>query len=198
MKRILIAGFLVILISCTGKKTEEGDQYYDQGEYEKALEAYDKYLTIYPRNIKTLYNRAMTYDKLGKQQEAKEDLNNLLELEPNHLQARITLGEIDFAAKNYEVAYYAFNKAVESHKQSSLAYVYRAKANQKMGQIRKAYSDYNIAIRLDPKNGMAYLYRGTLFVYQKKNTSACKDFAKAKELGVVEAEKALAKYCGNN
>jgi len=198
MKRILIAGFLVVLISCTGKKTEEGDRYYDQGEYEKALESYDKYLTIYPRNIKTLYNRAMTYDKLGKQQEAKEDLNNLLELEPNHLQARITLGEIDFAAENYEGAYYAFNKAVESHNQSSRAYVYRAKANQKMGEIRSAHSDYNVAIRLDSKNGMAYLYRGTLFIYQKKNTSACKDFTKAKGLGVVEAEKALAKYCGNN
>ncbi len=195
MKQILIAGFLLIVISCTGKKTEEGDQYYDQGEYKKALEAYDKYLIIYPRNIKTLYNRARTYDKLGRQQEAKEDLDNLLKLEPNHLQARITLGEIDFAAENYEGAYYAFNKAVESHKQSSLAYVYRAKANQKMGQIKKAYSDYNVAIRLDAKNGIAYLYRGTLFVSQKKKTSACKDFAKAKKLGVDEAEKAITKYC---
>ncbi len=195
MKNIVVVGFLVIIFSCTGKKTEEGDRFYDQGEYQKALEAYDKYLTIYPRNIKTLYNRARTYDKLGRTAEAKQDLTKLLDLEPNHLQARITLGELNFSAGNYEGAYYEFNKAVESNKESSLAYTYRAKANQKLGKIKKAASDYAVAIRLDPSNGTAYLYRGTLYIYRKKKSLACQDFNKAKNLGVKEADKAILKYC---
>ena len=195
MKSIAAVGIFMIIFSCTGKKTEEGDRLYDQGEYIEALEAYNTYLTIYPRNIKTLYNRARTYDKLNRPTEAKQDLNTLLELEPNHLQARITLGEIDFVAENYEGAYYAFNKAVESNKQSSMAYTYRAKANQKLGKAKSAASDYSIAIRLDPSNGTAYLYRGTLNIIKKKKSLACEDFKKAKKFGIKEADRALAKYC---
>lgn len=195
MKNIVAIGVFILLFSCTGKQTEEGDKFYEQGDYAEALEAYNNYLAIYPRNIKTLYNRARTYDKLNNTTEAKNDLKTLLDLEPNHLQARITLGEIDFDAGNFEGAYYSFNKAVESNKQSSMAYTYRAKANQKLGKIKNSGSDYGVAIRLDPSNGIAYLYKGTLNIIKKKRSLACEDFKMAKKLGVEEAGRALSKYC---
>ena len=108
---------------------------------------------------------------------------------------RITLGELKFKDADYEGALYQFGLAVDSHKENSSAYAYRAKANQKLGKSRKALADYGVAIRIDPSNGMAFLYRGTLYVSQKKNTAACNDFNKAKSLGVSEADQALAKYC---
>jgi len=195
MKNIIAFFLLISIASCAGKKTIEGDQYYDKGEYSLALESYDKFLTVYPRNIKTLYNRARTQEKLGHIELAIKDLKTLLELEPDHLQARITLGEMEFNLGDYNQALYEFDQAVNSHKQSSVAYAYRAKANQKLGKLKKADSDYGVAIRLDSKNGMAYLYRGTLYLYQKKNTSACNDFKQARDLGVLEAESAIKKYC---
>ncbi len=195
MKSFISIGIFLIIFSCTGKKTDEGDNFYNQEKYEEALEAYDKYLSIYPRNIKTLYNRARTHDKLGHTKEAKKDLNRLLELRPNHLQALITLGEMDLVLENYDVAYYSFNKAVEGNKQSSLAYTYRAKANQRLGLFKKAASDYAVALRLDPSNGIAYLYRGTLYMSEKKNSLGCDDFIKAQQLGVKEADRAILKYC---
>lgn len=195
MKNIVLVGILFVLFSCSGKKTIEGDQFYDQGEYTKALDSYDKFLKVYPRNIKTLYNRARTYEKLGNLDNAEKDLEKLLKLDPKHLLGRITLGDYAFKENDFEGALYQFDLAVSSHKQSSLAYAYRAKANQKLGKSRKALNDYGVSIRLDPGNGMAYLYRGTLFIVQKKKSAACKDFSKAKELGVREADQALAKYC---
>ncbi len=195
MKNIIAMGLLLFVFACTGKKTDEGDQYYNQGEYEKALEAYGKFLTIYPRNIKTLYNRAMAYDKLGKVEPAKKDLKKLLKLEPNHLQGRITLGEIEFRNDNFKGAFYQFDQAVTVHRNESIAYAYRAKANQKLGKVDKAMADYGVAIRINPSNGMAYLYRGTLYVSQKKKASACADFKQAKRFGIIEADQALNKYC---
>lgn len=194
--------FLIIsvffgMISCSGKKTIEGDRHYEQGEYNKALDAYNKYLKVYPRNKKTLYNRARTYEQLGNIENAKKDLDKLLELDPKHLMGRITLGELEFKVADYKRAFYEFDLAVTNHKQNSSAYAYRAKANQKLGKIRKALADYGTAIQLDPKNGMAYLYRGTLYVSQKKSSSACNDFRKARDLKVIEAERALSKYCKN-
>ncbi|MCF6360338.1 MAG: tetratricopeptide repeat protein [Cyclobacteriaceae bacterium] len=195
MKNIVAIGILMFIFSCTGEKSKEGDQFYDQGEYEKALESYDKFLTIYPRNIKTLYNRAMTYEKLGKAESAKTDMNTLLSLEPKHLQGRIALGEIEFRSANYKGAFYQFDQAVTAHINESKPYAYRAKANQKLGKVDKALADYGVAIRLNSSNGMAYLYRGTLFVSQKKFSAACSDLKIAKSLGVVEAEQAIKKYC---
>lgn len=197
MKNIVAVGILLTIFSCSGKKTLEGDQYYDQGEYSKALDSYNKYLKVYPRNTKTIYNRARTYEKLNNIDDAKKDLNKLLKLDPNHLLGRITLGEMKFKEADYDGAFYEFDLAVSRHKQNSLPYAYRAKANQKLGKIRKALSDYGVAIRLDDQNGMAYLYRGTLHVSQKKKSAACRDFTKAKQLGIKEANKALSKYCNH-
>ena len=195
MKNFVAVGLLLTIFSCSGKKTIEGDQFYDQGDYSKALESYDKFLKVYPRNIKTRYNRARTYEKLGNDEESKKELIYLLKLDPNHLLGRITLGELEFKNGDYEGALYQFGLAVESHKDNSSAYAYRAKANQKLGKSRKALADYGVAIRLDPSNGMAFLYRGTLYVSRKKKSAACNDFNKAKSLGVLEADKAIAKYC---
>ena len=195
MKNIIVVGLVLTIFSCSGKKTIEGDNYYDSGDYAKALKAYDKYLSVYPRNTKTIYNRARTHQKLGNDTNAKSDLKKLLKLDPDHLLGRITLGEMEFKASNYEQALYEFGLAVDSHKQNSVPYAYRAKANQKLGKSRKAFSDYGVAIRIDPSNGMAYLYRGTLYLSQKKKSAACSDFNKAKGLGIVEADQALAKYC---
>ncbi len=185
----------IVLFSCTGKKSIEGDQYYENGQYEQALESYSKFLKIYPRNLKTLYNRAMTYQQLGREEEAIADFTKLLKLSPRHLEARIALGELKFARADYEGAYYEFDQAVNVRKNSSLAHLYRAKALQMLGEFRKAKKDYGIAIRLDANNGVAYFYRGTLEISQKKKKAACNDFRKAQTLGVKEAEQALAKYC---
>ena len=195
MKYIIAIVLLVVLSACTGGKTIEGDTFYDQGEYDKALEAYNKYLSLYPRNIKTLYNRARTYEKLGNDKLATDDLQEVLRLEPDHLQGRITLGEMAFRRGDYERAYYEFDKAVTDHKQSSSAFAYRAKANQMLGKIREALDDYGVSIRLDGSNGMAFFYRGTVYVYQKKRSAACSDFKRAGELGIHEAEIALKKFC---
>lgn len=195
MKYILALSLAIILFACTGGKTIEGDAYYEKGEYQKALESYNKFLSLYPRNIKTLYNRARTYEKLNNDRLARKDLNEVLKLDPDHLQGRITLGEMEFRGGNYEKAFYEFDQAVASHKQSSVAYAYRAKANQKLGKVRQASSDYGVAIRLDAGNGMAYFYRATLNISQRKKTSACSDFKRARELGIKEAEVAIKKYC---
>lgn len=195
MRSFIVISFVLALSACTGGKTLEGDRFYDQGEYQKALESYNKYLSLYPRNIKTLYNRARTYQQLENDQLAREDLKKVLKLDPDHLQGRITLGEMEFKSGNYEKAFYEFDKAVSSHKQSSVAFAYRAKANQKLGKAPAALKDYDLAIRLDAGNGMAYFYRATLYLSQKRKSSACSDFTRAKDLGIKEADAAIKKYC---
>jgi tetratricopeptide (TPR) repeat protein len=84
---------------------------------------------------------------------------------------------------------------VKKFNQNSDAFMYRGKANYKLGKVREALSDYEDAIRLNPDNGQAYLYRGILYVQTKRKKSACADFQKAKGLRVADADAAITKYC---
>ena len=74
--------------------------------------------------------------------------------------------------------------------------MYRGKANFRLGKVSEALSDYGDAIRLDPENGQAYLYRGIIYVQTKRKKSGCEDFRKAQSLKVPDADLALKKYCG--
>ena len=49
-------------------------------------------------------------------------------------------------------------------------------------------------IELDPNNADAYFLRGTIKILMK-NSSACYDFRKAKELGSLGVDEEIEKYC---
>jgi hypothetical protein len=76
-------------------------------------------------------------------------------------------------------------------------YVVRAALKSKSNDFDGAISDYDIAINFVPKNALLYVGRG--FAKTKSsyttNESACIDFQKAKELGMIEAEELIRQYC---
>ena len=193
-----IIGFAIIIMafSCTHEKSGLGEQYFNDGEYEKAIEAYTEVIKIKPRAIEEIYNRGRAYQELAMEAEAIADFEQVLKLNPDHVQARLSLGNIDFQNGDYENAYYQFNKIVEKFNQNSDALMYRGKANFRLGKVNEALNDYGDAIRLNPQNGRAYLYRGIIYVQTKRKKSGCADFLKAQSLDVPDAETALKKYCG--
>ena len=195
-KRTLGFALIVVAFSCTHEKSTLGEQYFNDGEYEKAIEEYTKVIKIKPRSIEVIYNRGRAFQELDREAEAIADFEQVLKLNPDHVQARLSLGNIDFKLGDYERAYYQFNKVVEKFNQNSDAFMYRGKASFRLGNVSEALSDYGDAIRLNPQNGQAYLYRGIIYVQTKRKKSGCADFIKAQSLEVPDAETALRKYCG--
>ena len=57
-----------------------GDIRRDQGELEKAVQAYDDYLLIFHDDKQYLNKRAKLYEQLGKYNLALEDVNRLIDL----------------------------------------------------------------------------------------------------------------------
>jgi tetratricopeptide (TPR) repeat protein len=184
-----------ILFACASDKSDEGDRFFESGDYQEAVDAYTLYLNIKPRNIKTLYNRGRAHEELGEHDLAMADYEKVLKLDDDHIKARLSIGNIHFRNEDYEKAYYQFDLVVTKHRQSDVALMYRGKANQKLGKLRDALLDYNEAILINSSNGQVYLYRGILKVHNKRRKSACQDFKKAKSLGIAEATTALEKYC---
>jgi Flp pilus assembly protein TadD len=62
------------------------------------------------------------------------------------------------------------------------AYVYRAIADERLGDRTRALADYTQAIRLDPTDDYAYLQRGLIFLDAMRLDQAVADFTRAHEI----------------
>lgn len=193
-----LAAFIAVVgifFGCTRKKSDLGEKYFQEGHYQLAIDEYTKILDIRPRSLGVLYNRGRSFQELGEENKAILDFEKVLKLDNDHVQAHLSLGNIDFQNEDYEGAYYQFNLIVKKFSQNSDGLMFRGKANFKLGNIRGALQDYNASIRVNSQNGNAYLYRGALNINRKRLRSACADFRKANTLGVDEASEAIDKYC---
>ncbi len=185
---------VVALGSCKNEDAIIGDRYFRNHEYNKAIVAYTDYLDLKPDNIKSLYNRGRAYEELKKYKEAFEDFSEVLKIDPNHVQAHLSVAADFYRKKLFKDAIYQCDLVLKNT-QNANAYLLRARGRQKIGQVRDAMDDYNAAISLNSDLGEAYFYRGTLKIYSKKKSSACADFKIAESLNIQAAAKARKDYC---
>lgn len=69
-----------------------GNDYFDLGNHEKAVEYYQKSLQIDPRNADVMTDMGISLRKLGKSQESANAFRKALEVDPNHPMALFNLG----------------------------------------------------------------------------------------------------------
>ena len=186
---------LSILFSCQDENSLIGDQYFEEGEYTKAVEAYNEYLSLKPRHVKTIYNRGRCYQELGEYKKALEDFNTVIKLDPINENALLSIGQEMYRREEYKSATFYSEKVLEKDPNNTMAYYLMGRAHHKQGHIRDAIHNYTTAINLSADFGEAYLHRGALKLYLKQNKSACQDLQKAANLNVEGAMEALNKNC---
>src|SRR5260370_8441061 len=87
------------------------------------------------------------------------------------------LGKTVASSEDYLEALKPYDGAIDPTHPDALDFFRRATAEQGLGQTDKALADYDSAIRLDPKNPLAYLGRGTLLATRARNyRRAIRDF----------------------
>ena len=64
-----------------------------------------------------------------------------------------------------------------------MAYLNRRLAYSKRGEYHRGIEDYDEAIRLVPRAGVIYYYKGRAYGQIGEHEEALQDYAKAKELG---------------
>ncbi len=124
------------------------------GDAQKRLSAVS---SLAPGNPDILDVLALTRFRLGKPEEAEEELEQALENFPAHLQASMNLAKIKLARRDLPGAEEVLQNAVKADSQSAPAalalgrfYLYSGKAEQGQAELRRA-------LQLDPKNGPALL-----------------------------------------
>ncbi|OOG77041.1 tetratricopeptide repeat protein [Algoriphagus sp. A40] len=100
---LTIISSLVLLVSCAADPATI-EQLYRTGKYEQAISAISRRLFIHIKDIKSLHIRARCFEELGKMEEAMEDYDRILDLDPGYAQAHAAIGKILFEKEYYKPA----------------------------------------------------------------------------------------------
>lgn len=168
----------------------------NSGDFMGAEEDYSQAIGMNPQYYKGYNHRASARLKMRKVKEAFEDINRAIELNPGYSTLYLNRGNFYYVLNNFDQAIVDYNKAIEMNPDEATAYSYKGDAQYRLQDYQAAKDSYDLAIEKRPDVADNYLKRGMMKVYLKlERDDACRDFEKAKELGHVEAEKAIDRFC---
>ena len=145
-------------------------------------------------DIEITYNRGRAFEELGQVQDATKDFETILEKEPKHLNANLSIAKMAYESGNYSKALLVTSKLIDYHQDSYQAHFWLARAKHHLGQAESAMESYGAAISLNKNFGDAYYFRGALKTTLKLS-SACEDLKTAQRLKVQGADAAVKKHC---
>lgn len=181
--------------SCDEKdELEKANEYYNSGDFKKAIQSYDEHLKMKPADEIALYNRGRAYEELGLYDKAIKDFLKVIEIAPTNIGAYLSYGKQFYREKDYDNAAFQFEKAYKLNTNSSQSATLLARAYHKSGEVEKAMEFYNIAINNDNENAEAYLYRGALKIHLNQS-GGCNDIKLAENIGYKGARDLYKKYC---
>jgi tetratricopeptide (TPR) repeat protein len=178
----IIATILFAACSNEPDHIKLGFEYYNKGDYDRALVEINKAIELNPQDDKGYNDRAGIYAKLGDLEKAFADLDKAIELNPSSYPAYYNRGRFYLKKRNYKLAIDDFTKFAELDPENHKAYLYRASAYQLAGEYAKAIDDYNVTIRLNPSSIEAFNDRGFTYIKMGQFDKAKKDLIKALEI----------------
>ena len=152
--------------------------------------------------------KGVEYASQGKFEEAREEFEKTLKIDPSYGSARrylkviedVNEGKIqtDTAICFFEGVTHAlkdrsaeaitqFNKVIEAEPKYAIPYISRGKAYSARGQYDQAISDFTKAITLNPDDAAVYYFRGDAYGSKGQYDQAICDFTKAIEINPKDA-----------
>ena len=142
---------------------------------------------------KAHYNKGISYLELRRHNQAIQEFNKAIELNPKFAAAYLKRGVAYKSNSRIDQAIQDFTKAIELNPKVADAYMNRGHAytdaaytnREKTIRNRKfnrAIQDFTQAIELNPKFAAAYLNRGIVYKSKDRIDQAIQDFSKAIEL----------------
>jgi tetratricopeptide (TPR) repeat protein len=121
-------------------------------------------------------NRGLAYNKKGQYDRAIQDLDQAIQLNPQHALAFINRGLAYNNKGQYDRAIQDYDQAIRLNPQFAEAFGTRGNAYKDKGQYDRAIQDYDQAIRLNPQDAGAFNNRGLAYKDKGQYDRAIQDF----------------------
>ena len=163
----------------TGFYIDRGNEHFQQGDNNKAIEEYSKAIRLDPHEGKAYFNRGLAYDNKGEFDRAINDYNAAIRLDPQDADAYYNRGVCYYNNDEYDKAIADNHEVIRLDPQYANAYFNRGRAYHQKGDIDKAIADFDVAIRLNPQDADAYVNRGFAYGLKGDADQEIADYRKA-------------------
>jgi tetratricopeptide (TPR) repeat protein len=164
-----------------------------------AIELLTRSLDINPDSPPAIYNRVVALARVGRDREAVSDLEHLERIAPEmgrdlRAQMKVSaepytdLARAEYKAGNFELAVKKCDSALAYDPSHGNAWVVKALALKKLGDIASALECFTTALQIDPGNYWACLNRAELHREQGYLQESLLDYSRAIELRPTEPD----------
>jgi len=162
---------------------QRGYQYVQKGEFDKAIEEYNKAILIDPNYINAYIDRGNVYAAKLDFQKAISDFNKVLAINPNSNAAYNGRGTAYFELKVFDKALADYNEALRLFPENREVLYNRSSLYYKMGKYSEALNDTDKLLALDPNNRNCHEIRAMSFFALKKYGEARNEVDEARAKG---------------
>ena len=157
---VVMAGLAVVLAGCSRnpdvakkKYLESGMKYMDQQKYDAAAIQFKKAIQIDPKFAEAHYQLAEADMKLSKNSEAFKEMSQVVELDPNHLKARVAVGGMYVASGHnfYGNAEEQARYVIDHDPNNAQAYLLLGNVLLAEKHLDDALAAFNKAVALNPE-----------------------------------------------
>ncbi|MBD3418600.1 MAG: tetratricopeptide repeat protein [Chitinivibrionales bacterium] len=176
--RLLLHQAAALNDGCASCHLELGELYFNQGEFEKAVEHFENTLDIDRKSEAATLNLGKTVLKLGKRDKAREYFETVLSINGANTEALYLLchsyvqtGELATAKK--------IQGGSRRGKKDGWTFLLDAEIREADGDLKKALLSFASAARMMPHNAAALAGQGRIFMYRKKYSDAIRFLSQA-------------------
>ncbi|MBO7112149.1 MAG: tetratricopeptide repeat protein [Bacteroidaceae bacterium] len=138
------------------------DLLWEQGDSAGALEWVDKALAINNYDAEMIHHRGVMLARLERYEEAEEDMNRVIYLNPSDAGAYITRAMIRYFRDNLNGALADYDMSIMIDPANVTGHYNRGNLRAQIGDDNRAIEDFDLVIEAEPDNLMAIFYRGVL------------------------------------
>lgn len=188
MKKIIFLMSSVLLGACMTLPTSSecllrGDGYFKDGNYNKALTAYNQAIARNPSNLEAYASRGTTHFFMGHYELAQQDFEHLLTQNPYYADGYTAYASTLAARGDYEKALQVYNIAIQLKPNKPENFFSRAGVYFMLGRHQEAINDYTAVLNAYPAADV-YNARGVVYSHMGQQELAQKDFESAKQPNV--------------
>jgi tetratricopeptide (TPR) repeat protein len=148
--------------------------------YDRALEAFQKALTLAPPHPSKIYtNLGVAYFQTGQQDLARKNLIRAVVLNPKNYVALSHLGNVELKTRNHEKALRYYQMATEINPNLAASYYKMGRLYTETGKLDNAIKSFRQAVQLRPMWSEAYSSLGLALAWQEEYDLAISAFRKA-------------------
>lgn len=161
---------------------KRGGFYYEQEEYDKAIEDFSRSIKLAPDLAMSYTARGLAYYSKDQHDKAIEDFNQALHLDPESALTYGARGSAYLQKTEYAKAIESYSEGMRLDPDYANTYLLRGLAYACEGDYDKAIEDLSQAIIRMPNDGDPYHYRGRAYIEKEEFDKALADLSMAGSL----------------